>query len=190
MPPIISTGFGSEPLGTSASATTRKIIATISGTPSATVMNAARCPGWAARRDLPKISAAAKPSKPAISARSTPTGNPSSRRDAHARLATSTMLAASTATAKTIPLAGDDCAASIASFPGGQPHQIEADTLPNTKLFRCDSDQSTCLIRTHTHRQDPPAYARFAPSRPTERTGSALTGCRHQLDRRQCGGSV
>ena len=36
------------PLGTSTSATTMKIIATISGTPSATVKNAAGCPGWAA----------------------------------------------------------------------------------------------------------------------------------------------
>jgi len=94
-----------------------KTIATISGTPSATVKNTAACPGWAARSDLPNNKAATKPSRPAISARSAPTGNPSSRRDAHARPATSAMLVASTATAKTIPLTDDDCAASIVFLP-------------------------------------------------------------------------
>ena len=80
-----------------------KIIATISGTPSATVKNAATCPDSVARSDRPTISAAAKPSSPAIRARRVPTGNPSSRRDAHARTATSTTLMASTITANTIP---------------------------------------------------------------------------------------
>jgi hypothetical protein len=122
-----------------------KIIATMSGTPSATVKNAARCPGWAARSDLPKSSAATKPRAPAINARTVPTGNPSSRRDAHARPATSAALVASTATPNAIPLTGDDCAASIASFPGRQPRQTGADTLPHSKLFRC-GDRSTCLI--------------------------------------------
>ena len=52
---------------------------------------------------LPRISAATNPTRPAISARSVPTGNPSSRLDTHASAATSTMLVASTTTANTIP---------------------------------------------------------------------------------------
>jgi hypothetical protein len=98
-----STGCGPAPVGTSASAATMKIIATISGTPSATLKNAARCPDWVARSARPTISAATNPTRPAISARSAPTGNPSSRRDTHAMAATSTMLVASTTTANTIP---------------------------------------------------------------------------------------
>jgi hypothetical protein len=81
-----------------------KITVAISGTPSVTVKNAARCPDWVACSDRPKASAAAKPS---------------SRRDAHARPATSAMLVTSTARVKTIPFTGTGCAASIASFPGG-----------------------------------------------------------------------
>src|SRR5690349_5228283 len=96
------------------------IIATISGTPSTTVKNATACPGSAACKDLPSRYAATKPSNPAINARSVPTGNPSSCRDAHARAATSTMLVASTATTNTNPLSGDDCAASIAASPGSR----------------------------------------------------------------------
>src|SRR6516162_9912033 len=92
-----------------------KIIATISGTPSATLRNAISCPGWAARSAWPRTAAVAKPSKPAMSARSTPTDSPSSRRDAQARAATSAMLVASTATVNTSPLTGDDSAASTAS---------------------------------------------------------------------------
>ena len=57
----------------------------------------------------------AKPSKPAMSARSTPTDSPSSRRAAQARAATSAMLVASTATVNTSPLTGGDPAASTAS---------------------------------------------------------------------------
>ena len=49
-----------------------------------------------------------KPSRPAISIRSAPTGSPSNCRDAHARTATSARLAASAATVKTIPFTGDD----------------------------------------------------------------------------------
>ena len=80
-----------------------KIIATISGTPNATLKNAARCPDWVARSARPRIRAATNPTRPASSARSAPTGNPSSRRDTHARTATSTTLVASTTTANTIP---------------------------------------------------------------------------------------
>jgi hypothetical protein len=53
-----------------ASAATMKIIATISGTPSATLKNTARCPDSAARSAWPTISAATNPTRPAISARS------------------------------------------------------------------------------------------------------------------------
>jgi hypothetical protein len=49
----MSSGCGSIPLGTSASAATIKTIATISGTPIATPTNANWCPGWAAFSDLP-----------------------------------------------------------------------------------------------------------------------------------------
>src|SRR5689334_16292305 len=105
------------------------IIATSRGTPSATAKNATACPGSAACSDLPSRYAATKPSNPAINARSVPTCNPSSYRDAHARAATSTVLVASTATTNTNPLTGDDGAASIAPSPG-QSHHIAAHTLP------------------------------------------------------------
>lgn len=113
------------PLGTSASAATMKIIATISGTPSATVRNAATCPDWTGCSVRTRISAAAKPSRPAITARSAPTGSPSSRRDAHARPATSATLVTSTRRVKMTPFTGTDPEASIASL-GGRPHRIRA----------------------------------------------------------------
>src|SRR6185369_6624047 len=99
-----------------------KIIATISGTPSTTVRNAATCPDSTGRSVRTRISAAAKPSRPAISARSAPTGSPSSRRDAHARPATSAMLVTSTSRVKMTPFTGTDPAASIAPL-GGGPHR-------------------------------------------------------------------
>src|SRR5262245_26707416 len=97
-----------------------KIIATISGTPSTTVRNAATCPDWTGCSVRTRSSAAAKPSRPAISARSAPTGSPSSRRDAHARPATSAMLVTSTSRVRMTPFTGTDPAASIASL-GGRP---------------------------------------------------------------------
>src|SRR6266513_2275885 len=102
-----------------------KIIATISGTPSTTVRNAATCPDWTGWSVRTRISAAAKPSRPAISARSAPTGSPSSRCDAHARPATSAMLVTSTSRVKMTPFTGTDPEASIASL-GGRPHRVTA----------------------------------------------------------------
>lgn len=97
-PRAISSAPGMVPLGTRASDTTMKIIATRTGTPRTVVTNVASCPRWEVFSPLASASETPAPTTPATSARTVPTGRPSSRRAAQPRPSTSSRALTSRAT--------------------------------------------------------------------------------------------
>src|SRR5216683_3242346 len=94
-------------------------LATINGTLSDTVKNAARCPDWTGCSDLPKARRPrrrrSQESQPPVPAAFQPATREPPRCPRQAT--TRATLVTSMARVTTIPLTGTDCAASIASFP-------------------------------------------------------------------------